>query len=221
VTVEHPRQGSQADILKTFTALVAARGYDATSLSDVASALGLSKGTITYHFGSKDQLLKKMSLDYMDRRIAELELISEAFECPVQRLASIIGVIITAYRDDGPATRAFSREFMRFLDDPVMAEARVSRERYTATVRNVVQEGISSGHFRCTNSRIVTLQIFGMCNWGWTWLDPDGELSVQAIADIYVDTLLNGICTGDIGGIRAEVPESVRRLRDTASPSTA
>ena len=83
-----------------FTELVAARGYDATSLSDVAARLDLSKGTILHHYGTKERLLRQMSLEYMERRIRELELICEAYEGAAQRLAAVITAIVSAFRDE-------------------------------------------------------------------------------------------------------------------------
>lgn len=211
------RPGRQRDILEVFTRKVATQGYDETSLSEIARDLNLSKGTIMYHYGSKDRLLRTMSLEYMQRRTAELELIHEAYPDPVQRLASIVTAIVTGFRDDGPATRAFSREFMRFVDDPVMEDVRVARERYLSIVRAVVDDGAKRGRFRASNSLVVSLQILGMCNWGWTWLDPDGALSVEEIAEIFVETFLKGLCAKPPRSVEAMMPEAVISLRREAA----
>jgi TetR/AcrR family transcriptional regulator, cholesterol catabolism regulator len=216
-SLKTPRRGRQREILTAFTELVAARGYDAASLADVAARLDLSKGTILHHYGTKERLLRQMSLGYMERRIRELELICEAYEGAAQRLAAVITAIVSGFRDDGPATRAFSREFMRFVDDPVMEDVRVARAEYMRIVTGIVTEGAWRGELRATNPTVTALQLIGMCNWGWTWVDPAGPLSVEELAAAFVATFLDGLrATSSSEPVRAELPQSVRQLRANA-----
>jgi AcrR family transcriptional regulator len=209
-----PRPGKQDEILRTFTEKVASKGYDGTSLGEIAGELGLSKGTIMHHYGAKENILRRMSLEYMQRRLAELELIAAEYEEPARRLAAIITALITAFRDDRAATQAFSREFMRFAQEPVMEEVRVLRERYSATVRGELERGMATGTFRRLDSRVVSLQLIGMCNWGWTWIDPDGPLTVEEIAAVYVETVIGGLLLeGGDGSPAALLPPSVVAAR--------
>src|ERR1700690_1692391 len=55
-TIE-PRQEPRQEILRTAARLFQQRGYDATSMNDVAAALKLSKGGLYHHFQSKDEIL--------------------------------------------------------------------------------------------------------------------------------------------------------------------
>jgi AcrR family transcriptional regulator len=214
-----PRPGRQDDILQTFTEKVALQGYDGTSLGEIAADLGLSKGTIMHHYGAKENILRRMSLGYMERRLAELQLIAEDYEGPAERLAAIITALITAFRDDRAATLAFSREFMRFADQPVMEEVRAQREVYTKIVRDELERGMAQGVFRRLDSRIVTLQVIGMCNWGWTWIDPQGPLAVESIAAIYIETVVRGLLVRSAESPAAMLPASIVQARAVAAPA--
>jgi AcrR family transcriptional regulator len=66
------RPGRKREILERFTVRMAVQGYDQTSSSEIARDLGLSKGTVMHHYGSKDRLLRQMSLEYMQRRLTEV-----------------------------------------------------------------------------------------------------------------------------------------------------
>jgi TetR/AcrR family transcriptional regulator, cholesterol catabolism regulator len=208
-----PRPGRQDDILKTFTEKVALQGYDGTSLGEIAAELGLSKGTIMHHYGAKENILRQMSLGYMERRLAELQLIAAEYDSPAERLAAIITALITGFRDDRAATLAFSREFMRFSDQPVMEEVRAQREVYSRMVRDELERGMAQGVFRRLDSRIVTLQVIGMCNWGWTWIDPSGPLTVEAIAGIYIETIVGGLLVRQDEALQALLPTSIVAAR--------
>jgi AcrR family transcriptional regulator len=188
-----PRPGRQTDILETFTEMVAERGYDLTSVADIAADLGLSKGTIMYHFRSKDRLLQQMSLEYMQRRSGELEAITEGESKSTARLAAVITGLMVAFRDDRAATIAFSREFMRFANEPVMAEVREMRRRYLDRLRCIIQSGIDGGEIVPVDPQIVALEIIGMCSWCWTWFDPGGRLSAEEIGAMFSASLLDGL----------------------------
>ena len=65
--------GSRWDILTVFTRRVAELGYDETNFDAIAAELGISKGTIVHHFGTKDRILAALHESYMTRRLAELD----------------------------------------------------------------------------------------------------------------------------------------------------
>jgi AcrR family transcriptional regulator len=221
VSARSPRPGRRGDILATFTSLVAEQGYDGTSVAEIADRLSLSKGTIMYHFGSKDQLLRQMSLDYMERRLRELEVIVDEVPGSGDRVAALIVSLVTAYRDDRAASIAFSREFMRFANEPVMDEVRALRRRYVDTLQSCLEAGIADGTFRDADPKVVALQIIGMCNWAWTWLSPTGRLSFDQVAEIFVDTVLAGMLARPEGAPQLlPLPAGVTRLRQEAVDRT-
>src|SRR5437879_12540606 len=57
---------SRQEILRTAARLFQQRGYDATSMDDVAAALKLSKGGLYHHFQSKDEILFEIMNHAMD-----------------------------------------------------------------------------------------------------------------------------------------------------------
>src|SRR6266498_813587 len=86
--------GRSQEILSTFTRYVAERGYDGTNFSDIANELGISKGTIVHHYGTKDRLLAALHESYMRRRLAEARLIVERLDGPVEQLAGLLHAFI-------------------------------------------------------------------------------------------------------------------------------
>jgi AcrR family transcriptional regulator len=212
--VRPPRPGRQGEILDVFTELVAEKGYDMTSVSDIAGRLQLSKGTIMYHFGSKDQMLREMSLQYMRARTEELRLIEETVEGSDARVHALILSLVTSYRDDRAFSVAFSREFMRFANDEVMKDVRDLRRSYVEKLESLLSEGMDQGVFRRTDARIVALQIIGMCNWTWTWFRPAGRLSADDVATVFAETTLSGLLSDPTQArAPAVLPAAVVELR--------
>jgi AcrR family transcriptional regulator len=187
------RLDSKDDILSQFAELVADRGYELTSIGDVASAVGLSKGTVMHHFGAKLALLEKVHHDFMQRRLMEGHAIIEQLSDPAEQLSAVIYCLLLIYREDRAAALAFTREITRYAADPAMTEVRKMRREYYGLVRGIVTSGMETGQFRAEDATIITLQIFGMCNWAWTWLNTDGPRDIEDIAATFTRTILGGL----------------------------
>jgi AcrR family transcriptional regulator len=185
--------GRSQEILSTFTRYVAERGYDGTNFSDIANELGISKGTIVHHYGTKDRLLAALHESYMRRRLAEARLIVERLDGPVEQLAGLLHAFIRYQVHDRDATVAFQREVIR-LADPVFAGAgRQLRADYLQLFRDVISAGIHSGSFRPVEVPVTSLLIFGGSQWAWTWFRPDGREPVEQVAAVFVDYVLGSL----------------------------
>lgn len=187
------RKSRRGEILQCFTEMVAERGYDAVSIRDVAEALGISKGTILHHFRSKEALLEQVHNEYMRRRLAEATDFLAEFDDPVDQLQLIVYQLMLSQQDDRAATVAFSREIVRSAEEEVMAEVRAMRDQYSALVIEIIRRGVEGGAFEQVDPQLTALQVFGMCNWSWTWFKPEGRWAASKIADEFCRTLIGGL----------------------------
>jgi AcrR family transcriptional regulator len=200
VEVVVARSGRYGQILESFTRHVAEDGYDGTNLGAIAAELGVSKGTIVHHFGTKERILAALHESYMQRRLVELELIVERLSGPEVQLAALLHAFVYYQVEDRAATVAFQREIVRLADEEAMAEGRALRARYLARVQGIVQSGVDSGVFRLVNADVDVLLMFGTAQWAWTWFRPDGARSVGEIGTALVDMVLGGLLV-DRGGL--------------------
>lgn len=225
------RASRRGEIVETFTRMVAESGYDAVAIRDLAEDLGMSKGTVLHHFGSKDRLLEEVHSTYMRRRLDEIAIILAELEGPEQRLRGMIFQNLIAMQRDADATRAFAREIVRFAREDLMKDVRAMRREYFEVLRGILAEGMEQGVFREADSTIVALQLFGMMNWTWTWLDPAGEAGVESIAQTFLDTVLHGLdatCERPakddaalIELVRGAIATVAAREAETAAPARA
>ena len=189
-----PRRDSRrAEILDAFTRAVAERGYDGTNFGDLAAELGISKGTIVHHFGTKDAMLRELHEGYMRRRLAEVRIVWARLRRPAQRLAAFVLLGVQYQVVDRTATVAFQREVLRFAAAPGMETSLALRDEYRELVESVLAEGTAAGEFRPGDDRLRTLQLFGSVHWMWTWFDPDGPRPVAEVAASFADTFLAGV----------------------------
>jgi protein-disulfide isomerase-like protein with CxxC motif len=72
---------------------------------------------------------------------------------------------------------------------------------------------MASGAFIQSDAPTIALQVIGMCNWCWTWLDPNGRLSVDEVATIFVRTVMGGLVQGQDVPRTADILDAVGRIR--------
>jgi AcrR family transcriptional regulator len=178
--------------------MVAERGYHETVINDVAGAVGVSKGTILHHFGNKDGLLAEAGVSYIQRRDVELAHSFRNLERPIDQFGASIYSTIFAERDDRSASRAFGREYWLYKTDPRLERARECRETYVERVRRMIERCMADDVLREDDVNIVLLQIYGMCNYSWTWYQPEGRFSAEEISARFARTLLVGLGTPSV-----------------------
>ncbi|KPF81838.1 transcriptional regulator [alpha proteobacterium AAP38] len=85
---------TSAQIVEAADALFYQRGFDHTSLADIAAAVGIARGNLTYHFKAKDEILAAV----IDRRLANTQAMLDAWEGagdgPAARITSFIHILI-------------------------------------------------------------------------------------------------------------------------------
>jgi AcrR family transcriptional regulator len=206
--------GRRDEILETFTRHVAEHGYDRTNFSDIAAELGMSKGTIVHHFGTKDKLLAELHERYMRRRLDEAITIVNRLKTPAEQMAGLIAAYVLYQTHDRHSTIAFQREVVRSASE-AMTQARRLRDEYRDLAVGVLQRGITDGSFRDGNARLRALQIFGSTQWMWTWYDPAGRDTPDQVAASYIDLALGGLLLrravlDELKHVEGEVMRTVR-----------
>lgn len=216
------RGGRRDEILATFTRHIAERGYDRANLGDVAAELGMSKGTIVHHFGTKDRMLAEVQERYMRRRLEEAHAFLARLTGPEQRIAAFVHAGVRYSTLEPATTVAFQREVVRLTDVPGMETARAQRDAYRDLVVAVLREGEEAGVFAPGDARLRSLQMFGSLHWMWTWFDPQGRLRPEDVAAEFCRTLLRGLGVPDEAAAVASDPRGpvARCVVEVCAPRT-
>ena len=192
-------------MFRTAAQIILQKGYDATSVSDIARALGMTKAGLYHYIHGKTQLLFEImayGLDELDREVAQpAHQIADAEE----RLRFMIGAharIVT--RGHGAVTilvdeaRALTATQNRII---------VRRKRqYLDFLRGTLRELQKEGKLRDIDVTVAAFGILGTINWLSRWVQPDGALDENEIAEQIVDIALNGLKRPSRRGLRVAAP---------------
>lgn len=185
--------GRRTEILDAFIRHVAQRGYDGTNIGDIAEELGMSKGTIVHHFGTKAQMLRELEENYMHRHLEAVRMMWERLAIPQERIAAIIYASTHLQVLARDATVASQREIVQLADDPAMQEVRKLRRELQALTVEEIHKGIRSGVFRKVDAELAALQLWGSVQWMWVWFDPDGSRKPEQVGSAFIDVFLGGL----------------------------
>ncbi|MGL4239943.1 MAG: TetR/AcrR family transcriptional regulator [Beijerinckiaceae bacterium] len=177
-------------ILKRSARLFAANGYDRTSMSEIALALGVSKALFYHYYRSKDDLLA----DIIGQHLEELVATAEAADDPAlpaeQRLRSVIAAVLGCYRD-ADAEHKIQINHLSQLPEAAQADLKALERRLVRVVSGVVAAlNPSLDRQRVTP---LAMTIFGALNWKYMWFRDGGTLSEADYADMLVRLFAPGI----------------------------
>ncbi|WP_327090013.1 TetR/AcrR family transcriptional regulator [Nonomuraea sp. NBC_01738] len=184
---EEPVRGR---LLAEATRLFADRGFEGTSVQEIVTAAGVTKGAMYHYFDSKDDLLHEIYARVLRMQMSRLTQIADA-DAPVaerlHRAAADVVETTTANLDD---SKIFFRS-MHLLAPETRKTVRAERRRYHERFRDLVTEGQRAGVFRSdVQAEIVVDFFFGSVHHLGTWFHVDGSLSGGEVGEQFADLLL-------------------------------
>src|SRR5262245_29796746 len=187
-----PPPSRRAEICRTAAQLFRDRGFDATSVSDVARALGLTKAGLYHYFESKEALLFEIMSYGLDRVRDEVLVPVRAVRDPEERLHQIV------LRHANIATQG--RGAVTHLGDEIRALPPAARRqleermrKYVELVRDTLAELKATGRLRDVDPTVAAFSLIGMILWLPRWFRQDGRLSQQQVARELAKLALGGL----------------------------
>jgi AcrR family transcriptional regulator len=168
-------------------------GYPRTSVEDIVAKAKVTKGAFYHHFGSKEEVLEIIHNVYVESQI-ELctRIISEDMN-PREKLRELARATITNWNQYRAHVSVYMQD-RRFLTDQRKKNVLEKRSEIDKLFNSIIEDGVRSGYFRTDVSpKLITFGIIGMYAWVINWWKPSGSLSLEQIADQYVDVLLDGL----------------------------
>ncbi|MBJ6110826.1 TetR family transcriptional regulator [Hymenobacter sp. BT523] len=188
-----PLRPRKAQIDRTATALFRSRGFAATSMRELATALGLEAGSLYSHIKSKEEILHRVCFGLAESFFTGFATATFDDAKPVAtRLRQAIEAHVRVLTDDSAASAVFLHEW-RHLSEPARGEFLALRDRYEAAFRELIAKGVSAGELHTPDAAFAALTLLASLNWLPSWYRPDGKLSPDEIAHRLAEQLLSGL----------------------------
>jgi AcrR family transcriptional regulator len=189
--VGRPAKYQPDELLAVVTQEFIARGYDATSMEDLARATGLTKSAIYHHVAGKEALLRLAVERATDALFAVLKEDQSQHGRAVDRLEHVVRRSAEVLVEQLPYVTVLLRvrgntEAERWALD--------RRREFDARLSEIVRAAIDEGDVRADlDPRLVTRLLFGMVNSLVEWYRPGGLTSPGQLADALVAIAFQGM----------------------------
>ncbi|MFA7665859.1 MAG: TetR/AcrR family transcriptional regulator [Burkholderiaceae bacterium] len=173
--------------------LIADHGYEATTLRQIASHVGVQAGALYRYFPSKAQLLLALLVEHLDTLLAGWTKARPSGHDPVERLRAFVDFHIRSHTLRRREVFVANKE-LRSLSPDDRQRVVALRRRYEDALTAILDEGIVCGVFRLPDARIATFAILAMLTGVGDWYRDGGRLDQEELIAMYTRLTLQ--CVG-------------------------
>jgi TetR/AcrR family transcriptional regulator, cholesterol catabolism regulator len=203
-TSSGPASERRDHLVKLAAELFARKGFQATTVREIAEEAGILSGSLYHHFDSKETIVDEVLSTFLDDLIARYRAALETGGDPRTVLSEMVRIgfgtlephraAITVMQNDWNYLRQFER--FNYL---VKAEEEVE-QMWVAQIK----AGQGVGLFRPDVDPKLTYRMIRDTIWvAVRWFRPDGRLNTTGLAEHYITVLFDGLATGERTSQRA------------------
>jgi len=197
-----------ASVLAVAAELFNERGYDGTSMRDLAARLGIAKSAIYHHVTGKEELLS-LALDRALDGLAAVSSRARTLPAPaVERLEYLVRGSVEVLEAESP----YVTLLLRVRGNTAVERAALDQRRaFDRFVADLVAEAVRDGDIRPDADAMITARLlFGLVNSIVEWYRPDRRGTTVPLAD--------AVCALAFDGLRARHQEPFSSGSRSAGP---
>ena len=160
-------------------------------MRQLARHLNLQGASLYAHIDSKEQLLREIVERAADAFLASARSVPENAQPPEQLAAFVRGHLSVVEREIETAA-VFFHEWTH-LEEGARRHIIGLRDAYQAYLRQIIESGVASGHFKVEDVKVATLLVLSTLNWSYQWFDPRGRFSLEQLTQQYVSFVLGAL----------------------------
>lgn len=180
--------------------LFASKGFEGTSMRDIAVACGISKSLLYHHFANKDEIYARVAVgSTLELYLFVRDRVPDG--PPSQKIRAFMMATAEYFRRYRWAWIASTTAFWNDPDRHRQKERMTRRDRFENFLRGLIQEAIDAGEIRKVDVPMTGRLILSSLNWMHRWYNPNKSATPEQIADVFFDMIFNGLKSGDLSGL--------------------
>jgi AcrR family transcriptional regulator len=191
--VSRPRDHRYHEILEGAARLIYQRGYEATSMQEIAEACGLTKAGLYHHIKTKEALL--LAIQHYGMDVFEEQVVAKVTDIadPVARLRECMARNIALVTQDASKEVSIILHEHQTLTGAAKQEINVRKKRYVRFLEAAFREAAERGQIRAVDPTLASFSFLGVVLWTYKWYRADGKLGPRQLADGMIDLFFEGL----------------------------
>ncbi|MCK5679483.1 TetR family transcriptional regulator [bacterium] len=182
----------QQQLFDKAAALFAQKGYHGTSINDLARSMDLKKGSLYHYFRSKEELLFRLLDQYISDALAEIEVICALDIIATAKLKRFMLFYSRFYAGDRDRLVLLINDIDKL--GPVYRGQVIEKERrYYKALTGIFTQLQEVGIMKPMVPAVAAYAFFGMVHYTCNWFQQDGEISAEALGEMFLEIFTKGI----------------------------
>jgi AcrR family transcriptional regulator len=180
-------------ILQQAARLIYLKGFDGTSMQDIADACSMTKAGLYHHIATKEAMLLAImhyGMDLFEERV--LGPVKDITD-PLARLKATLANNVRLVTLDSTKEVTIILHEHSTLTGDAKQEINARKKQYVQFLERTIEEAIAKGQIRKVDSTLAAFSFLGSVLWTYKWYRSDGALSPQQLADGIGDLFFHGL----------------------------
>ena len=189
---ENKTVNQKEKIINCAALLFAKYGYNATSIKSIAESCKVSKSLIYHYYFSKEDMLYDIAQSHINKLISIIDDCSRLrFETNQLKLKKIISQFMIEYKTSKNRHKILIQD-IEFLKPSRQKKIKSLQMKVVRSVGEILKK-INPQIDEAKDLIPVTMGLFGMINWTFTWINPSGKMTYKDVSDLFTNIFINGL----------------------------
>jgi TetR/AcrR family transcriptional regulator, cholesterol catabolism regulator len=189
---DNSNMSRKEQVIATAAQLFRQKGYEATSMRDIATALNMEAASLYHHIKSKEEILELICFNMAQKFLAAIAEVNDIYFNSEEKLRKAILHHVEIITEDIDKSAVFLREW-RSLPEKSLADFTQLRNHYEHEFTHIISHGMDEDVFEHVDTKFAVLSILSSVNWINEWYHPDGKMSPTEIAQKISDFVMGGL----------------------------
>ena len=179
-------------IFETSMKLFAEKGYEATSVEEITATVGVAKGTLYYHFSSKEEIFNFLVEEGMKLLHNSIDIKTAKFPNYIDKIKAIILIQIKIVVKYENLIKILLSQFWGNEARNQICKKHILE--YISKIEDIVKEGIEAGQIKQGNPQVIASEIYGLiCSTLVYKIRNNGEIDIMKLYKEFENTIIEGL----------------------------
>lgn len=179
-------------IISSAASLFKEKGYNVTTMRDIALFLNIEAASLYHHIKSKEEILETICFAMADNFLTAISEVNDIYFNAEEKLRMAIKNHVHILTENQAQSAVFMHEW-RHLPGASLRDFKEMRNNYEEGFRKIIEEGINEDLFSAVDLKFAVLSILSSVNWINEWYSPEGKMTPDEIASKISDFVISGL----------------------------
>lgn len=168
------------------------KGYAASSMRDIATALNIEAASLYHHIKNKEEILDIICFSMASKFLSAIAEVNDIYFNAEEKLRKAILSHVEIITEDIDKSAVFLREW-RSLPAQSLQDFMLLRNSYESEFTRIIENGIEEDVFEAVDKKFAVLSILSSVNWINEWYQAEGKMKPQEIAQQISNFVMGGL----------------------------